>query len=94
MELLMSDNRLKYFAEFTGGAAFFPRFTTEFPSIFSNISTLLRNQYSISYASSNTKKDGKFRKIRVEVNANLNDSKGKPVKFKVTTRKGYIAREE
>jgi Ca-activated chloride channel homolog len=92
LDLLMSDNRLKYFAEYTGGAAYFPRFTTEFPSIFSNISTLLRNQYSISYASSNTKKDGKFRKIRVEVTADYNRD-GKPDKVKVTTRSGYLAKD-
>lgn len=92
LELLMSDNRLKYFAEFTGGASYFPRFTTEFPSIFKNISTLLRNQYSISYASSNTKKDGKFRKIRVEVAVDYNND-GKPDKVKVTTRTGYLAKD-
>jgi VWFA-related protein len=94
LELLMADNRLKSFAEFTGGAAYFPRFQTELPSIFSNISQLLRSQYSIAYASTNTKKDGKFRKIKVEVNANLLDNKGKPVKFKVVTRKGYVAKEK
>ena len=93
MDLLMADNRLKSFAEFSGGAAYFPRFETEFPTIFNNISLLLRSQYSIAYASSNTKKDGKFRKIRVEVNVGLTDAKGKPLKLKVTTRKGYIARE-
>ncbi len=93
MDLLMADNRLKSFADFTGGAAYFPRFETELPSIFSNISTLLRSQYSIAYASSNTKKDGKFRKIRVEVNAGITDPKGKPIKFKVTTRRGYMAKE-
>jgi Ca-activated chloride channel family protein len=92
MDLLMADNRLRYFTEFTGGAAYFPRFTTEFPSIFHNISALLRNQYSISYASSNPKKDGKFRKIRVEVSADYNND-GKPDKVKVTTRSGYLAKE-
>jgi hypothetical protein len=30
----------------------------------------------------------------VEVNANLLDNKGKPVKFKVVTRKGYVAKEK
>ena len=92
-ELAMADNRLRSFAEFTGGAAYFPRMETEFPAIFSNISELLRNQYSIAYASSNTKKDGKFRKIRVDVNADLKDAKGRPLKLKVITRKGYIAKE-
>jgi len=92
-DLLMADNRLKSFADLTGGAAYFPRFDTELPQIFGNISHLLRSQYSIAYASSNTKKDGKFRKIRVDVSAELTDAKGKPVKFKVITRKGYTAKE-
>lgn len=92
LELLMSDNRLKYFAEYTGGAVFYPRFTTELPTIFRSVSQQLRNQYSISYASSNTKKDGKFRKIRVDVTADYNHD-GKPDKVKVTTRSGYLAKE-
>jgi Ca-activated chloride channel homolog len=93
LDLLMADNRLRSFAEFSGGEAYFPRFDTELPDIVKNISTLLRSQYSIAYASTNTQKDGKFRKIRVEVNANITDSKGKPVKLKVVTRKGYIPKE-
>lgn len=93
LEFLMADNRLKSFAEFTGGEAFFPRFVTEYPSIFQNISIQLRNQYSLAYVSSNTKKDGKFRKIRVEVKADLRQD-GKPVEFKVFTRKGYQAKSE
>ncbi len=93
VELAMADNRLRSFADFTGGAAYFPRMESELPAIFGNISELLRNQYSIAYASSNTKKDGKFRKIRVDVNADLKDEKGKPLKLKVITRKGYMAKE-
>jgi len=92
-ELAMADNRLRSFADLSGGAAYFPRMESELPSIFGNISELLRNQYSIAYASSNTKKDGKFRKIRVDVSADLKDAKGKPLKLKVITRKGYIAKE-
>jgi len=92
IELLMADNRLRSFAEYTGGQAFFPRFQTELPTVFHDISNLLRSQYSIAYASTNTKKDGKFRKIRVEVNAKVTDTKGKPIKLKVYTRKGYIPR--
>jgi VWFA-related protein len=94
LELLMADNRLRSFAEFTGGAAYFPRFETELPSILSNISMLLRSQYSIAYASTNTKKDGKYRKIKVEVHTKLTDDKGKPLKLKVVTRKGYVPRQD
>lgn len=93
LELLMADNRLRSFAEYTGGAAYFPRFETELPAIFGNISQMLRSQYNIGYVSSNTKKDGKFRKIRVEVRADVLDKKGKPAKLKVSHRRGYIPKE-
>ena len=82
-------SRLRSFAEFTGGEAYFPRFVTEFPSIFNNVSAQLRNQYSIGYVSTNPKHDGKFRKIRVDVTADINND-GKPDKLKVLTRKGYV----
>jgi Ca-activated chloride channel family protein len=91
-ELLMADNRLRSFAEFTGGEAFYPRFVTEFPSIFRNISNILRNQYSLAYVSSNTKRDGKYRKIKVEVNVDVNRD-GKPDELKIFTRKGYQSKE-
>ncbi len=92
LDLLMGDTRLKSFAEFTGGAAYFPRFDTEFPAIFAEISKQLRSQYSVAYASTNTKKDDKYRKIKVDVKVNLTDNKGKPIKLKVITRKGYVAK--
>jgi len=92
IDLLMGDNRLKSFADYTGGAAFFPRYSTELPAIFSQISTALRSQYSIGYVSTNTKRDGKFRNVKVEVKTDLRDKKGKPIKTKVVTRKGYTAK--
>ena len=91
MNLLMADNRLRSFADLSGGAAYFPRFQSELPTIFKNISQMLRSQFSIAYSSTNTNKDGKFRKIRVDVNTPLTDTKGKPLKLKVITRKGYKA---
>jgi VWFA-related protein len=92
MDYLMADNRMKTFAEYTGGESYFPRFVTELPTIFNGISVSLRNQYSVAYSSSNTKRDGKYRKIRVEVQTNLLE-KGKPMKLKIQTRKGYLAKE-
>jgi VWFA-related protein len=89
---LMADNRLRSFAELTGGEVFFPRFEGELPPLFQNISNMLRNQYSLAYASSNTKQDGKFRKIRVQVTADVNND-GKPDDLKVKTRSGYQPRE-
>ena len=93
IDFLMGDNRLRSFAEYTGGASYFPRYSTELPSIFNHISDSLRSQYNIGYVSSNTKKDGKFRNIKVEVKTGLTDKKGEPVKTKVTTRKGYTAKK-
>ncbi|MBI1747399.1 MAG: VWA domain-containing protein [Acidobacteria bacterium] len=93
IEFSQADNRLRSLSEYSGGAAFFPRFTSEFRNIFADISARLRHMYSLGYVSSNTKKDGKFRKIRVEVNANV-AGHGKSEKLKVAHRKGYIAPKE
>jgi len=62
MDLFQADAVLKAFAKHTGGMAFFPRFEQQYRGIFETISMLLRNQYSLGYVSTNTKKDGKFRK--------------------------------
>jgi VWFA-related protein len=93
MDGMMADNRLRYISEYTGGTAYFPRLDSEVPAIIDNISVLLRSQYSIGYVSTNTKNDDKFRKIKVDVQADLKLN-GKQVKFKVKTRKGYIPRPE
>lgn len=90
MDFYQADATLKAFAKFTGGHAFFPRFIQEFPGIFETISQLLRHQYSLAYVSTNTKKDGKFRKIRVEVEADI-DGDGKADPLKVSHREGYTA---
>ncbi|MBN2321044.1 MAG: VWA domain-containing protein [Acidobacteria bacterium] len=92
IDLSMADARLRYFAEYTGGNSYYPRQDGEIPKIINNISALLRSQYSIGYVSTNTKKDGKFRKIKVEVNAKVMVN-GKEAKLKVKTREGYKAAE-
>ena len=94
---LQADVALRYFAKYSGGRAFFPRFYGEFRSIFANISHHLRNQYTLSYASSNPARDGKFRKLKIQlVDENGQklkkvDRKGKEVKYKIQARAGYIA---
>ena len=98
---LQADNQMNTFARETGGQAFFPRFYGEFPSIFGSISEALRNQYSIGYEPANKAKDGKFRKIKVElVNPATNeplrvvDEKGKPIKYQIVAKNGYTAPHE
>jgi VWFA-related protein len=98
LDFLQADNQMKTFAKETGGMAFFPRFYGEFPSIYQAISQSLRSQYSLAYNPSNSKKDGTFRKIKVElVNPATNeplrvtDEKGKPIKYQVVAKNGYTA---
>lgn len=101
LDFLQADNQMRTFSKETGGQSFFPRFYGEFPSIFQAIHESLRNQYSIGYSPSNVAKDGKFRKIKVElVNPTNNeplritDEKGKPIKYSVIAKGGYTAPRE
>jgi len=98
IDFLQGDNELKTFAKETGGQAFFPRFQGEMPSVFMQINQALRNQYSLGYSPTNQSKDGKFRKITVQlVNPTTNeplrvtDEKGKPIKYTIIAKAGYTA---
>jgi VWFA-related protein len=101
LDFLQADNQMRTFAKETGGMSFFPRFYGEFPSIYQAISQSLRNQYQLGYSSSNKARDGKFRKIKVElVNPATNeplrvtDEKGKPIKYQIVAKTGYTAPRE
>jgi len=61
------DKVLKKFAEESGGKVFFPFKLQELTSDFQNISEELRSQYTLAYRSTNSAKDGTFRKIRIAV---------------------------
>lgn len=90
-----ADNALRTFAKYTGGLAFFPRFQAQIPGIYEQISQHLRNQYNLGFVSTNSQRDGKFRKVRINVvdpEGNplvLRNQKGKKVKLKVVARDGY-----
>jgi VWFA-related protein len=101
LDFLQADNQMRTFAKETGGMSFFPRFYGEFPSIFRSISESLRNQYTMTYNPINQARDGKFRKIKVElVNPATNeplrvvDQKGKPIKYMIIAKQGYTAPRE
>ena len=91
---------MKTFASETGGRAFFPRFDGEMPGIFQAVHQSLRNQYTLTYQPSNQTKDGKFRRLKVElVNADnqplkVVDEKGKPMKVQIISKAGYKAPRE
>ena len=74
-------------AEETGGKAFFPKELSEVHAIADQISTDLRTQYAIGYYPSNSKKDGTFRTVKVQVN-------GGNRKLVARTRNGYTAPRE
>ena len=98
MDYLQGDNEMRTFAAMTGGRAYFPRFQGELPELFGDISNDIRNQYTLSYAPSNTKLDGTYRKLKVQVVApdggplKVRDQKGKDVKIEVVAREGYTAK--
>jgi len=101
LDFLQADNQMRTFATETGGQAFFPRFYGEFPSIYQAIQQSLRNQYMLGYEPANKARDGKFRKIKVElVNPatgeplRVTDQKGKPIKYKIVAKNGYNAPRE
>ena len=98
MTFLQADNQMRTFTKESGGMAFFPRFYGEMPDIFQTISQAMRNQYVLTYTPSNQARDGKFRKIKVElVNPDTNepvmmkDVKGKPIKYQIQAKTGYTA---
>jgi len=85
---LQADNQLNTFSRRTGGKAWFPRFVGEYPNILQQVGIELRNQYSMGYQSTNPNRDGKFRKIKVEIV----DESGTVVKNVVARAKeGYQA---
>lgn len=101
MDFMMADNQLRTFSQETGGLSFFPRFYGEFPQIFNTISEVLRKQYVLTYTPTNSARDGKFRKLKVEVidpatNKALviKDPKGKNIKYQIVAKNGYTAPRE
>ena len=98
IDYLQGDNEMRTFAAMTGGRAYFPRFQGEMPELFGDISNDIRNQYTLSYSPTNTKLDGTYRKLKVQVIApdggqlKVKDQKGKDVKIDVVARDGYTAK--
>jgi hypothetical protein len=98
MNYLQAQNQLRTFAEMTGGLSFSPLFPGELPDDFASINNSIRNQYLITYRPTNAKNDGSYRKIKVLLVDNeghplqMQDEKGKPLKYSVIARDGYNAK--
>lgn len=77
---------LEEMTEITGGKAYFPNSVYELEDICTKIAIELKNQYVLGYASTNPSKDGRWRKIKVKLNA----PKGLP-SLSVRSKTGYFA---
>jgi VWFA-related protein len=97
IDLLQDENEMKTFAHETGGMAWFPQFDGEIPGIFQEVAAFLRNQYSLTYSPTNRNRDGKFRKVKIDLVApdgsplTVLDQKNKKQKYVVYAREGYVA---
>jgi VWFA-related protein len=97
---LQADNEMRTFASLTGGMWFSPRFVGELPDIFSEVNQNIRSKYQLVYRPTNTKQDGTYRKLRVELvddegqPLRMQDEKHKPLKYDLIARDGYRAKQE
>jgi Ca-activated chloride channel family protein len=88
---------LRHFSSLTGGAAFFPRSAKAVREAFDRIADELRHQYVIGYYPNNTKRDGKWRRVKVSVqpvavkDPSAPDKPANPIELKVRAREGYYA---
>jgi VWFA-related protein len=76
------DRVLKQLADETGGRAYFPFKVEDLDDSFRQINQELRSQYNIGYLSSNTRRDGTYRKVEIKI-----AEKG----LRLSYRKGYYA---
>jgi Ca-activated chloride channel family protein len=77
---------LKEIAEASGGLAFFPESVDDVHTICEQVAHDIRNQYTLAYYPSNTRKDGTFRAVSVQVIPPR--GRGKLI---ARTRNGYYA---
>jgi VWFA-related protein len=87
-----ADRALETMAEETGGRAYFPRDASEFPAIYRQIASLLRNTYSLGFAPA--ARDGRMHNIEVQVvderGQPLASNNGKP-RYNIRARSGYFS---
>jgi VWFA-related protein len=85
LDFEQAKNALGTFSRYTGGAYFPMTFEGEIRTIMNNIQLMLRGQYSLGYNPTNTRREGKERKIKVEVDVDgdgVADNKRLDLKFR------------
>ena len=81
-----ASRALKDIAAASGGMSYFPENVSDVHSICEQVARDIRNQYTLGYYPTNTKKDGTFRTVNVDVIP----PRGKG-KLSARTRNGYFA---
>jgi VWFA-related protein len=100
MDYIQAKNQMAAFARMTGGRSYSPRLMGELPDIFREVAQAIRNQYTITYKPTNTKQDGTYRKLKVELVGPddkplaIKDEKNKDIKYTIVARDGYTAKHE
>ncbi len=77
------DKVMRYFAEQTGGASFFPFQARDLNQSFENIANELRHQYNLFYRPEPLKNDGQYHTVQIKVRGRRD--------LVVRARKGYYA---
>lgn len=80
------DKVMRYFADQTGGASFFPFEAKDLNQSFENVANELRHQYNLFYRPEPLNNDGKFHTVAIKVKGRRD--------IQVRARKGYYARKE
>ncbi|MBY0506577.1 MAG: VWA domain-containing protein [Bryobacteraceae bacterium] len=78
----VSDGDLRKMSEDTGGRVFRVERRTTLEDVFKQLEDEMRNQYTLSYSSTNPSRDGGFRKLEI---------RAKNKELKVQARRGYFA---
>lgn len=78
------DKVMRYFAQQTGGAAFFPFQAKDLNQSFENIANELRHQYDLFYRPEPLRADGQYHPVEIKVRGRKD--------LVVRARKGYYAR--
>ena len=100
MDYIQAKNQMGAFARMTGGRSYAPRMMGELPDIFREVAQAIRDQYTITYKPTNTKQDGTYRKLKVELVGPddkplvVKDEKNKDIKYTIVARDGYTAKHE
>ena len=81
----LAETEMNELANTSGGKVFAAGDLSEARTAFKRVADEIGTKYTLGYSPSNNKKDGSYRKIRVEV-------KGLPVGTQVRSREGYTAR--